>query len=887
MEAEKIKAHIDAVQRELLEKYHLTQHSFDGLAQYYRYRFHDRWETDKVAHYHFLISADDEESNLAIFLDLYRSFNQLQKNFFGFHLKKYTEADILANPNLISKRGKNDFVLISNCHWGSLTEEERQAWETIQTILNDPQAPTCFLLASPDVFNQKFQNTPLYEKLYHQTFRYHIEPKRNYSVEDYQNELSCFLDREFPGITRTASFTEEMGKYLSYVLANNPTYHDVEFLEDLKKRVILEYYALDQVDVIDERCVPYYNRERAAAMAEGSEDADTTPDSSEAEPEEPQTENAAPEVTEPAAPTLSPVENTPQPGIKIKLTMPPRGDFFEIQPDAPADYDVKNVLLLTLSTLNAPVFDRKSTFDLSDLPGEHPKEYYYQLEPVPYKLMRQFDQENQGQRLDGIIMVCSTATRKDTKTGNVSTIIDPEANPADTFTTTVLEYFKYKTADYAQKLNAPYVLSFKEIDTALKAEETDTDKRTMDTISLVHDVVEEIRKLNQHYKNLNIHVDTHGGFRTTQEILNGVLSLLQMEGVTIKPANIHTVELSGNKNPDNGQATTFLASGGEIFNLMNFISGIHECINYGQVKSLSLLNGECSEVGKNILNDMQTIAEGIQLCDVERFESGLESLSKSLPKLEELQNASKNDRYLSLFRSLIYDNYTKELLTSGPRDVISEILWCIKKGFIQQALTLIESKMPGEIIRNGLLYSPQNPKCIPLFQKTKTGTVIRSSEVDYLNLENSPKKDWESVDNYIFNHFGFRKKKKEEENYIDLHNLSDTFSNLRSPQPVFMTIREDKNYVSSPKKDSNNQKEDPKKLPWEERSYFIQEHGSAPMKKKIAFLILIHMQLKQERNSTNHAVNGKDRYTVKVICDAILFYIDLYKEILHDLGRTF
>ena len=176
MEAEKIKAHIDAVQRELLEKYHLTQHSFDGLAKYYRYRFQDRWETDKVAHYHFLISADDEESNLAIFLDLYRSFNQLQKNFFGFHLKKYTEADILANPNLISKRGKNDFVLISNCKEEPLTLEDRKAWETIHTILNRPQAPTCFLLASPDVFKKKFQNTPLYEKLYHQTFRYHIEP---------------------------------------------------------------------------------------------------------------------------------------------------------------------------------------------------------------------------------------------------------------------------------------------------------------------------------------------------------------------------------------------------------------------------------------------------------------------------------------------------------------------------------------------------------------------------------------------------------------------------------------------------------------------------------------------------------------------------------------
>ncbi len=862
MEAEKIKVHIDAVQRELLEKYHLTQHSFDGLAQYYRYRFQDRWETDKVAHYHFLISANDEESNLALFLDLYRSFNLLQKNFFCIHLKKYTEAEILVNPNLILKRGKNDFVLISNCKEGPLTKEDYQAWENVQTVLNDPQAPTCFLLASPDVFKQKFQNTPLYVKLYHQTFRYHIEPKRDYSVEDYLNELDCFLDREFPGITRTASFKEELDKYLSYVLANNPTYHGIDFLEDLKKRIVLEYYSLDQVDVIDERCVPYYNRERAAAMAEKAES--ETADEAAAETSAAEKN----EETEPAAPAPEPAAEAPQPVTEVALTLPTCGDFFDIQPDAPEDSDVKNVLLLTLSTLNTTEFNKKSTFDLTDIPGEDLKEYYYQLEPVPYKLMLQFDQENQGQKLDGILMVCSTSTREDKKTGNVSKLIDPEANPADTFSATVLEYFKYKTADYAQKLNTPYTLSFKEIDTNIKAEERNVNKRTMDTLSLVHDVIEEIRILKQHYPNLNIHVDTHGGFRTTQEILNGVLSLLQMEGVTIKPANIHTVELSENKNPDNG-ATAFLASGGEIFNLMNFISGIHECINYGQIKSLHSLNDDCSPAGQQVLDDMQTIAEGIQLCDVDKFENGLNALSVSLPHLKGTETASKNDRYLALFHSLIHDSYGEALL-NPERKAIDEIKWCLGKGFIQQALTLLESKMPAEIIKNGFLKSVTTNGCDRLLERTASGdTQIIESERTHLEEPGTPKFDYESVENYIFNRYIGSKNNRR----LDLNSVYD-YQSIAYYQgaPSFSVD-------GAPNRNSNNEGA----TSWESRRYCLKERGSADTTQYINALVQLHKKLKEARNSTNHAAEGENRLSVDTICRALNIYVECYERIYQNL----
>ena len=84
-----------------------------------------------------------------------------------------------------------------------------------------------------------------------------------------------------------------------------------------------------------------------------------------------------------------------------------------------------------------------------------------------------------------------------------------------------------------------------------------------------------------------------------------------MEGILIDPNNIHAVDFidtnSQAKKPQKNPApvanaaeepteefpTTFLTSGKDIFSIMNFVSGIHECINYGQVKSLNLTVFTC------------------------------------------------------------------------------------------------------------------------------------------------------------------------------------------------------------------------------------------------------------------------------------------------------
>lgn len=245
-----------------------------------------------------------------------------------------------------------------------------------------------------------------------------------------------------------------------------------------------------------------------------------------------------------------------------------------------------------------------------------------------------------------------------------------------------------------------------------------------------------------------------------------------MEGILIDQNNIHAVDFidtnSQAKKPQKNPApianaaeepteefpTTFLTSGKDIFSIMNFVSGIHECSNYGQVKSLNLtVDKKNRPAEKKILQFMQTIAEGIQLCDVVKFENGLRDLSDALSKLKKAPRDIKNTGYLTLFQELIRDSYGTKLLDNKHRSTIDEIKWCLEKGFIQQALTLLESKMPTKMIQHKFLVSKAHDNQKQLF--TKSGNEIAPNTRNYLLKRKIPKNNVSPLENVIVEQTGY------------------------------------------------------------------------------------------------------------------------------------
>lgn len=843
MDTTTIESFVQDVQKELLAEYRtLTPLSLRHIDTYYQARLSDTWSINTAPHYHFWIDLDKKQDRLWIASSLIGHLGGTlgEKTYF-----QLTEEEFLKDPSVPVQKGKNAFVILTECKETALTKEAEAAWAHARSCLCDPNCPTFFLLASTQTVGSRFSSPQSWESYITQLFRYRINTEKHFSIDYYIRELNHHLDTIYPG-KRTASFDAAIKAYLETVIpkASNEG-HD--FLEDLKKRVDDEYNKNHHPEVIDERCVPYYKKEQEteAKKADEARICEKAPKTTVETKEE-----KKPEVPKELLPAL------PKPKC---------GSFFDFDPNSAPVNEKKNILLLTLSIIAGKI-ERPSSVSLTNTPGKDMLTYYYQLEPVPYKLMEEFKQNGSSEKLDGILMICSPQTREAKTEGRNTDCGD--------FFDTAENYFVYKTSRYAESCG--YELSYKEICTNIgRSDEASMkpEQRAKDTQKLIYDVIDELRTLKQHYPNLNIHVDTHGGFRTIQEILNTALSLLQMENIAIDPENIHAVDFitapkksepnSGSDKTEIPFLTTFFTSAKDTFHIMNFVTGIHECINYGQITSLRhIQNANSAE--KEVLKQMQNIAEGIQLCDVDKFEQGLKNLSRSLSNLKISKNNVENAGYLTLFQNLIRDSYGERLLDNTKRRVIDEIRWCTEKGFMQQALTLVESKMPKEMIKNKFFVSEAHGDARSIFDAGSHRPTLSNDFRQYLSQPNSPKLRWESIENYIVQTVGYTKRSSRNTPFVPMDEHTNYAElSATNPNPV-ITIR-------NPKKDD-----------FPERKYYIEENPKA--RKEINVLLRLHMQLKEERNKTNHAGNDSDRHSLTTIRHALEAYVCLYETIMEKLN---
>lgn len=312
-----------------------------------------------------------------------------------------------------------------------------------------------------------------------------------------------------------------------------------------------------------------------------------------------------------------------------------------------------NVLLLALSTFQNVI--RKSTFsyDFCGCKGEVTGRY--QLDPIP-KMLDELLAQN-GENLDRIIMLCTDDT-----TQKIASIQTPEGELKDI---SPAEYFQNQVRNYMN----PF----------LKNDELFTPINI--SIDSPYEGIQKVVKTIRNIKNPHLYLDTHGGLRGIQRILEATITLLKIEGVPVREA--YSVAFT-DKNP-----VKPIISETEQMKIFDFVSGINEFITCGRADTLTEYYKEKSKhhFQNDIVSKITTVANGIQWCCVPEFERGLTSLQEYFQ-----QHADKNaDPYLSIYIDDIKRDYQNLVLSKYS--VVDEINWCIKKKFYQQALTLIESRI--------------------------------------------------------------------------------------------------------------------------------------------------------------------------------------------------
>lgn len=463
-----------------------------------------------------------------------------------------------------------------------------------------------------------------------------------------------------------------------------------------------------------------------------------------------------------------------------------------------------------------------------------------QLEPVPKMLDKKLRMLNE--RLDLILIMASEETKKEE-------IIEVEEESPD------LESKKRWIAKAGSAVDFFKEQIGKEIaPIQFKVFSCDDDNLT----TSLGDVVAFIRKIKNYNPEFKLYLDIHGGLRQAQLSIDAIINLLSMEDIHIEDAfsiaGVRTV-----------QCPTQITNVTKDMRIFDFVSGMNEFINYGRSKGLEDFFGRKNTV----VNNIKSISRAIQICDIDRFLAALDRMRHNIQKV--VNNEKDTDqKLLNIFIENMRQDYGNLLAES--RTDLDLLKWCGRKRFYQQALTVIESRIPEFL--EGKVYE--------FHVKLRTeGSEDRSREEI---LKGIKPRDWEKDCNYLLEQWCYRKLIKKEGRFHSVY--------MRLDKKGAQQYWDEKNeywsgdhskkyefYLSSKK---NRRDEAPENC-CDVELRFLHNLKQEDVRRFNIFMQL-HMALKNQRNLVNHAVSkDENREEPGNIFNAIEAYIEMVE---YFIGRV-
>lgn len=242
-----------------------------------------------------------------------------------------------------------------------------------------------------------------------------------------------------------------------------------------------------------------------------------------------------------------------------------------------------------------------------------------------------------------------------------------------------------------------------------------------------------------------LHADLTGGLRHAVMLMLAVMRLLQYNGIEI-----------GKVLYSNYQAK-IVEEANDIYSLFDLIAGADEFAQFGSVSAILRYFGydkemlekppHISERLHRLLLAMRGFAEEIKVCHYGAFAHAVEALSKALKEFREgreADGADINEGMIAQLRFRVEEEY-REILGDKIDDV-KLLRWCVKHGYLQQALTLFTERVP-EILkeREVLRLSPEFETRVQAAQKKGD----KRSTIFYLLAEYAEKNGMGQVDAFL------------------------------------------------------------------------------------------------------------------------------------------
>lgn len=251
---------------------------------------------------------------------------------------------------------------------------------------------------------------------------------------------------------------------------------------------------------------------------------------------------------------------------------------------------------------------------------------------------------------------------------------------------TTLAYFKQRVAGIVAPENiviCPY----------------DETKYMNTALTDVGEMAEMILKEREKYaaEEYTLHADMTGGMRNASMMMLGVMRLLEYSQIKMG----RVLYSNWVKYRD----TNWVEDCADVYRFFDLVAGAKEFVKYGSVIELNIYfdkEKETSAELKGLLDAMRNFSESIKLCQYGEFKKAIRELGKNIELFSQKLDAQRdaNDRLFSTMLPVIQKSYEPLLASDNDLEIIE---WCVKRGYLQQAMTLYTERVPEFIFAKGLL----------------------------------------------------------------------------------------------------------------------------------------------------------------------------------------
>ncbi len=204
---------------------------------------------------------------------------------------------------------------------------------------------------------------------------------------------------------------------------------------------------------------------------------------------------------------------------------------------------------------------------------------------------------------------------------------------------------------------------------------------------------------------INLYVALNSDDMTDNFVLMSVLDIIHtMPDNNVNICNVFTT--SGTHDMLAGE----IRDDTEGYGITNLNAAFRAFLKYGKADMIIDYWEHCGEKNEKIdlmIYAMQHIDAGVSLCDVKEIEQGVTQLRKVFENGIDFEADSYNSRLFTVLAQGIRRDYGS-LLKGEETDPFELARWAYEKGFYQQALTLIESRIPETFVERGIFYYAGN-----------------------------------------------------------------------------------------------------------------------------------------------------------------------------------